>query len=718
MKGRNALLSEVPRNYDIMRGICEGGSKCTYTYEKGGESGENGGDSGKAGCGGFGGHSGKRIYIWRNKNNTIKIEHQFDPIHGPAGNNGAPGVPGLGGFWGDTAYRKISKHDSAVKVVSAIFSLGISAAFLKDKVIDEGLRPHSLWDPQPRASPGVVNSRVNCLDQQKSTQSQIALYERETEYLKYAVEQSGQFKYSQVLDHSFVAFVMNENLVRPEISSLIERFELLDRNENSHLLNNLINEIKDFIENKNPSHEEQLTLNYTLATIISTISRHSITRQTALVINIEKFLEETRDHIRDWNELAKQNVRDLYKKNYEANLKKKIDEANEIVRLLQEEIEQNEKDLNKNMINVIREITELKNKSYLEDKRLLSQKEKLEDALVLKSIFSGLKLATGLMSFLGPKGALVGSFLQAGVDIAAPLTVNLKSGGGSSPTYLDKSVGDLKTYMDKRNQFLLKKLDDEVKTLEAQNQIENNRIVNIVQGLSVEARLDLLPDSVKKYELKVKYGEYVQASTDQIATNAEKLTNERKIEDAKKKINEINANSDKTMDVVKHAATTLKVAKLSADLANEIKMSKNEIAEIDEQIKKNANAFHQLNDIENEINKFSDTILKDSFEEIKASSKNLQDKSVAVLDLKKWQVKKSLDDIRISVESLMKAFEGKTIVVNTINRVDNALTTMIDIYTRIESFVQQNELANYIEAITRTTLAATIPVKYQSKVMI
>ncbi len=95
--------------------------------------------------------------------------------------------------------------------------------------------------------------------------------------------------------------------------------------------------------------------------------------------------------------------------------------------------------------------------------------------------------------------------------------------------------------------------------------------------------------------------------------------------------------------------------------------------------------------INNQINSFNNT--KDLFKQLK--------------------LKETLIDLKNKIFLISDSFDGHRKVVNTINRIENGIFTMIDIQNRIETYVQQNEFANYLTNIIHPS---NIPIEYKNKI--
>ena len=122
-----------------------------------------------------------------------------------------------------------------------------------------------------------------------------------------------------------------------------------------------------------------------------------------------------------------------------------------------------------------------------------------------------------------------------------------------------------------------------------------------------------------------------------------------------------------------------------------------------------------MHGLENKIEEFQSNMISEVQDEIN-EFKNLPTKSLAALDLKKWQVKRRLEDLRNDILNLVKTFESKSEILITIFRMENAFVTMIDMYGRIENYIQQMDFANFVASMSQNEHAIGIPIENQREI--
>lgn len=595
MSTSSKLLNEVVESNSFYK-------KKIYYYGDEGNYGTQGGNAGRGGHGGYSGLQGNIISI--NRKGLFNLT-QSEVVPNSYGNHGKSGEPGRGGQQGDTAVkgyysRQCNVLSGIVLGAGVFFTWGASAAGcipVENGFYDEYSHYRT---SDSYASSGLRVTEKNSNGIQKPTKNEINIDEKKNEYLKFVNKEiKSNFKNKRLLRnyHDFIKNVIITEYSSYDISFLIEQAEILlkSNNNNRHLIS-LQNEITKMIQNKQLSQTERSVLGYIRATLSSLIMRYNSAHEKALVINLEKYIELTFSQINNWTSLFKQNLTEVYRINYENNLKNKIKESNYQIEMLKKDIQTNQNELNKDLFRIIEEIDQLKKDVQEQDSRLINKREELSKTLRMKTLISAVQICTTMMSFLGPQTALIGSLAYAGIGAL----------NKNSLEYLK----EFQVYQDD--------LTNKKQSLEAYNSIKNEII-----------------DSISARNLGAAEIQIVQS--------------------------EINSNSQR---YPKFYAAEKKIDEMQNMF------------------------FSQIN---NEINSFNNT--NDLFKQLK--------------------IKERLIDLKNKIFLISDSFDGHRKVLNTINRIENGILTMIDIQNRIETYVQQNEFANYLTNIYHPS---NIPVEYKAKI--
>ena len=403
--------------------------------------------------------------------NIYSSEQSYEVKRVLVGENGSDGKAGLGGFTGDTA----------ISCFNTYF------------VIQDHLNKYK--PSLERALNGYVLNANNDSSYDADFRNQVDIYVEETNFIEFIL--NSEFKSICLREHDFIAFVINESYLKADLRNLIKRTNLLNGKEYVHLLKYLKSEIIE-------SDDEKLVLDHLVAAVSSMQYRYDAEKQTILVVDVKKYLELTFKQIEKWDKLANQNVRDVYKKNFENNLKKKILEAKYLVDLLQKDVDTDASNMNNNIEIIIKDILRYKNDAREGEKNLLAQKKILEQNMKIKAIFGGLKIACQFLKFLGPKGVLVGSIGEAAFGLGETLLMKDKSPNAPSTQHIDKAVGQYMTYLKNNTKNQLDLINKDLNVLENLNKIQKGSYSSTksTANLSFEERLKNLPDSHKKKKIQ------------------------------------------------------------------------------------------------------------------------------------------------------------------------------------------------------------------------
>ena len=642
-----------------------------------GETGYPGGNGGQEGCGGYGGYGGKKIIIEKNREKET-IEFINDTSKGPRGNRGNAGKPGVGGLSGN---RVIMQFELSYE----------KGTFSWDDYIPvdkENLITNSIEKSQNQAANGRVHSF--CKDSgQNSSKVKIDFYERETEYIKYLMEVCKAFEKIEIFNKNFAKNLIEENYHQAEMQNLIERVKYFDNPEYHFLLDSLKIELNDLNNKKEQPKKEKLVIRYILAAISKILSRYKTAKKTVFVLDLEKYLEKTIDRISEWKSLAKINVRYEYKKDYENNLKKKIDDACKLIDRLFQDIESNEKEISVSIVGTLTEIANMKKKVQNEDSNLIKAMNELKQNISVKLIFSSLKIGNSLLANMGPKGALMASILKIGLDIGGNLAVpEKKTENENNFEKIDEAINE---YHEEKKTRLIQKIENEVKLIEKQNSLTHST------RKLLETRIDELPESQKKYEIKLKYVELESSNP-------------------KKKLSKINEVKQKIKEFLpEKAKLSLQTANLIAEFSELKEISEEEISILDEEIKKNSKRFQSLHEIENKINDFQTEMLNDINKELNTLKEGIKGNSMSNVHFINWETKNILVKLKNEATFLMKEFGTKTLLFSIINRIENAIETIKNIYENIENFKDKIEFTNFITMIQNDIIIG-VPKEYQKDV--
>ena len=157
------------------------------------------------------------------------------------------------------------------------------------------------------------------------------------------------------------------------------------------------------INKDDKNQKENFMLDYLISYLKIFQLRLSSVKDILLVVDLKSFITQCKTDIQSLNQIKQEAIRKMFQSNFEDKLKTKIDESNALVENLKIEIKNTQIEINKKLVNVIEKIRNMRNETAKNSNQLVAEKGKLEEALRLKALFGGLKIATQSLSFLGPR---------------------------------------------------------------------------------------------------------------------------------------------------------------------------------------------------------------------------------------------------------------------------------------------------------------------------
>lgn len=90
------------------------------------------------------------------------------------------------------------------------------------------------------------------------------------------------------------------------------------------------------------------------------------------------------------------------------------------------------------------------------------------------------------------------------------------------------------------------------------------------------------------------------------------------------------------------------------------------------------------------------SIIRNMGNELLKATDNLGSQSQVELDISKWQVQAKLRDIKLKMKQFIREFTAEDQLMRLVEKLDEVMTTMIDVFDRIESFREKQKFANYM----------------------
>ncbi|CAL1288930.1 unnamed protein product [Larinioides sclopetarius] len=500
----------------------------------------------------------------------------------------------------------------------------------------------------------------------------------------------------QVNSNNDVRMLYNTLALVDEFRDLEEKFhELSVQIDFSPFYLSLLDRISEYAKRRadDPdSSENKKVLNYLYTATLGRIYNLRENSETNLIIDIRKYLNLIKENIKILKDQQtinnKANVINKYKENYKKGIDRKIEEANS---LIEEHISPEIQNINEEIddeLNSLVEETIAKQKQAEKDlQKLAEKKEELVDALTTKGLFGVFHIIGGIVSFLGPVGKIAGAIIEATSTVGESLALSVQQRTLKLPpdvlSVIDTLGDQIESMRNKKIAYLNKLLDDlseEVGKNPEKLGDMTDKTADIKDRLQkvINKKMDFKEVGVLERELK------------------EEL--ERKGHDLK-----IHSSDQKGIDASKAIGKIAQVAQFGSLLLHfyeKIKEDKDKMNAVTDAMKGMKDEIRMLCKYEKNI---YDTIVP-MLQEMEEHMKDIRDKlgteSPVALDVEKWQVQSTLKDLRSQMQRFTKDFKVKNSLDRSIEKLNDAMTTLIIIYDRIQSYRQQQNEANYVADIS------------------
>lgn len=135
------------------------------------------------------------------------------------------------------------------------------------------------------------------------------------------------------------------------------------------------------------------------------------------------------------------------------------------------------------------------------------------------------------------------------------------------------------------------------------------------------------------------------------------------------------------------------------DLYNQYKGEESVIQEINDAINRNKEEINKISIYESSVLSFFNGPLIGMKNQVQTIHQEVKNKSRLSLEMKRWEVRRFLRDMKYSLEQATKGFSVEPEFRHIIQKLAETMKTMINIYERVQNFQDQVKLANYIANI-------------------
>ncbi|GBN84786.1 hypothetical protein AVEN_6331-1 [Araneus ventricosus] len=690
-------------NKEFFHGICgiREVRRGFHIYGLRGESGGNGGHGGKGGKGGDPGNIA--ILELRQLSKITKLASK-----GKDGDVGKAGVGGLGGKYGNGIIANFTKF--------YFFHYCVPYLVLTDWKVIETTQDNNRG---PVGSHGTDGANVKDIKDPVPAKGISRLPNIINEYKVYLRENiNNRFQKCTLLQ--FLDLLNSNSDVRKlyDVVALINEFQGLEEQfpklgyqmDFSPFYGSFRERIHAFAQGQKNipnSNESRKVLNYLYTATLGRINNLRESSEQNLIIDMRAYLKMVEGNIKTLKDLQminnKVDVVNTYKDNYKKGIAQKIEEAKSLIeKQISPEMENINAKIDDEVNTLIEETIALEKQAEKDWEKLAEKKKELENAVAMKGMFNCFKIIGGVVSFLGPVGEIAGTVIDAASTVGESLALNNQEKILNIPTDVESSLTTLKEKIeimrDQKVAYLNKLL----------NNVSEEIKKNPEKLGDMTSKIEDIREKLQKVSDKELDFKHVSVLESELEENIKKKGVELKTHSSDKK-------SVDALKAIEKITQVVQFGSLFSKMHGEMKEDKEKMDTITKSMEEMKDKIVMLREYEKNIYDTTAPMLQEMEDHLKDISAKLGTKSHVALDVTKWQVQSSLKDMKLQMQQLTEGHDVKDDLSRSIEKLDEVMTTLINVYDRIQSYQDQQNLANYIADISSVP-ASNINIKDQQLV--
>lgn len=503
--------------------------------------------------------------------------------------------------------------------------------------------------------------------------------------------------YEKIENNTDVQAVYSPHAFGRELQSLENHFYKLN-NEIDFLpfYDSLVDRINNFSQTNNETTtvEDRKILAWLYTSAVSKAQGLKTNRYTSLVIDILTYFDSSIGTINRFNDANKIEIMNNTKNQYEGELNAKINEATNLISTeIQPEINNILGGFDTALDSLVDETIALENATEEHIHELEEARKKLQENMglhLLTGIFKGIGQ---FMGFLGPLGEAAGAAIGTASSIGDQFIVDPNTPGShfTLPPGVRDALDKAGKAVKETAKAKMDALDEEIKKFEDFiNQPEGSVIRDITKTAIDDVKAALDEERKKDDPDKEKIDELNKKMVDLLKDEKENLKGDNE---------EFVKKADKYLTGAKNA---LDVINTSVNIYNQYKADQAKIDEISKNIEQAKEQLLQLQAFEAQIYQMMWPMINAMKGDILNLENDLEGRSLVSLDVQKWKTQSMLRDMKNILVSMTAGFEAGTELQHVVDKLNDAITTLIGIYDRIQEYQEQKRMILYMEALAST----------------
>lgn len=376
------------------------------------------------------------------------------------------------------------------------------------------------------------------------------------------------------------------------------------------------------------------------------------------------------EHAIDWHD---------YQTSYKKGLDNKINIAHQIIaEQVQPAIDKIFHDMGNTIGNLIDDIIEKEQEAANHVVNLTIERTKLEHELVHHFIMNSVSVVTSVVSMLGPVGAAAGGFIQATADVVNSVSPEFRMRYNTDEDPLVTLKDDVGAVLD----ILKRTASEDHRLLLAELNHADKLLEKKPWAAALRNETDALREKLK-----------ADLDSGRILNPNDAAAMRKEYQTTVQKLTPVEPDYEK---VIKGLTEAVKIVGITKNLWNELQNDEKKIKEVGERIENAYNKITEWKAMQDDVfTKIIPTalLLQKTMENI---SEGLKNQSHVELDVTKWKVKGVIRDIKRHFVGMIQSTDIQSQISEIMNLLDEAMSVLINIFDRIDSYKDNAEFAQYI----------------------
>lgn len=429
-------------------------------------------------------------------------------------------------------------------------------------------------------------------------------------------------------------------------------------------------------------------VNYLYTTVMSRLFAIKSDTNVVDVKNLIEYMKRVGNRMKRVQEIQKTVYINEYRDEYKTALVEKIETAGELIRnVITPQINGLFEETGNQIQELIKETVELGNKTEQALRKMKENRQTLKTKLVLHSLLLSVKMVGTAVSFLGPQGMIAGTAIGIVAGGAERVidnslqTKQVKLPKGLAQECVNRVANHAK------NDFRLLKMQ-----LEDLNKLVHLGSETAMEPIAIQLNLTLI--EIEKVIKPDRIPSPIQIQDLQEAQ--QKLYD--KIKELKGSLEESEeaTKDNETIECLGRMKKVLRAGKVGLDGYEKIRNDLNQIDEVDEAIKGLEDQLKVIKQHERNIYNIMIPQFRLVEQSVNDAIERSKGKTDVELDVTKWMIRSTFGDVKKLFNEMSKEFSVEKDLERCVEKLNEGITTVIDIYDRIYSYTEKGKLADLI----------------------